>query len=314
MGFLWRLLLFFDAIRLWDLSGPVIHGQLEPFPLGRVNRLYLAPDYQTIAVIGDHIRLWDIRAKTSEEKIRSDAYYETLFSPDGRLFASAIKEGVQIWSVDTETTVRVLPQDYFSHSKFTFSLKGDLLTQAIWEESLCDLESWSGSEDKSDEPTSSRHSHLEGKKYLIQIWERSSNQMRPVLKGPGDKITSLAFSPDSKFLAIATSSERSLSIWNLISQDIKIRLPISLPDIASENRRLDIENDSISDFDISHIVWSPDKRHLASICKGGTVLLWDTATWTLTSSNEGDSYGGSAAIAFSRMTNYWLTHRAMKPT
>ncbi|KAL4879964.1 quinon protein alcohol dehydrogenase-like superfamily [Aspergillus karnatakaensis] len=300
-GVLMATTAFHDVIRLWDLTGPVIHGQLERFPLRCVNRLYLAPDYQTVAVIGDRIRLWNLRTNTAGEEISSDACYETLFSPDGGLFASATGWVVRIWSVDTGETLCELP-DYSSPLKFTFSPKGDLLAQVTWEGSFADLEPWCESEeDGSDEPTPSRNSHPEDKNHSITIWERSGNQVRPVLKGPGHSITSLAFSPDSKFLATAAASERGLLIWDLISLNlIETRPPISPPEVASEDRRLDIDDDSISDFDIGYIVWSPDNTRLASICTGGTILLWDTATWTLTShSNKEHSFEDSIAIAFS---------------
>ncbi|GKZ73244.1 hypothetical protein AnigIFM50267_009924 [Aspergillus niger] len=275
-----------EGIRLWDLTGkPVNENSVKQFSSSHIYQLYLAPDHNNVAVMSDCIFLWNVRTKCPAMEVESWFPHKALFSPDGRLFANHTRSSDQVWSMDTGKLVCILPKTSWEDSEFTFSPNGDIFAQAVWIRGSPDL-MMNDSEMKPDleEQPPQRDFGYDRESYSIKFWNRKTREIGPVLKGSGYTISSLSFSQDGELLAV-TLPDRGISIWSLSSGKLKTMLLIS-----------------DSDGNISHTAWSPDNTHLASVSGNGTVLLWDTVTWTLRRL-IGDYPGGERhtprAIAFS---------------
>ncbi|KAL7659044.1 hypothetical protein ACMYSQ_001987 [Aspergillus niger] len=275
-----------EGIRLWDLTGqPVNENSMKQPSSSHIYQLYLAPDHNSVAVMSDCIFLWNVQTKSPAMEVESCFPHKALFSPDGRLFANHTRSSDQVWSMDTGKLVCILPKTSWEDSEFTFSPNGDILAQAVWIRGSPDL-MMNDSEMKPDleEQPPQRGFGYDRESYSIKVWNRKTREIGPVLKGSGYTISSLSFSQDGELLAV-TLPDRGISIWSLSSGKLKTMLLIS-----------------DSDGNISHTAWSPDNTHLASVSGNGTVLLWDTVTWTLRRL-IGDYPGGERhtprAIAFS---------------
>jgi RNA polymerase sigma factor (sigma-70 family) len=96
------------AVRVWDLS---INGEVAPLKLKHnMNKgaaLALSVDGQTLAAVGDSVRIWDIAGQTDRTVEWSRwrqgdplPYLAAAFSPSGRLLATAEYDGtVHLWEV-----------------------------------------------------------------------------------------------------------------------------------------------------------------------------------------------------------------------
>ncbi|GLA03797.1 hypothetical protein AnigIFM60653_003811 [Aspergillus niger] len=275
-----------EGIRLWDLTGKSVHeNSMKQFSSSHIYQLYLAPDHNSAAVMSDCIFLWNVRTKSPAMEVESWFPHKALFSPDGRLFANHTRSSDQVWSMDTGKLVCILPKTSWEDSEFTFSPNGDIFAQAVWIRGSPDL-MMNDSEMKPDleEQPPQRDSGYDRESYSINLWNRKTREIGPVLKGSGYNISSLSFSPDGELLAV-TLPDRGISIWSLSSGKLKTMLLIS-----------------DSDGNIPHTAWSPNNTHLASVSGNGTVLLWDTVTWTLRrliGDYPGEERHTPRAIAFS---------------
>ncbi|OJI85050.1 hypothetical protein ASPTUDRAFT_74528 [Aspergillus tubingensis CBS 134.48] len=262
-----------NLINIWDArSGEllqVLDDSTSPakiFEFSNNGKVYACGNSQGnhVAVMRERISLWNIRTKSPAIEVESWFPDKALFSPGGRLFANHTILSAQVWSMDTGELVCVLPKKFWEDSEFTFSPKGNIFAQAVWMSYLPDFMMYRSKLETGleDDPPQPDHTY-DRENYSINIWNRKTGELGPVLKGSGHKISCLAFSPDEELLAV-TLPDRGISIWSLSSGKVVTGLLIS-----------------DSDANISHTVWSPDDTHLASVCSNGTVLLWDTVTWTL---------------------------------
>jgi WD40 repeat protein len=88
---------------------------------------------------------------------------------------------------------------------------------------------------------------------------QSNPQLHKFLMGHSDKVNSVAFSPDGKLLASA-SSDKTIILWNAETGQ-----PVGQPLAGHTNS-------------INSVVFSPDGKVLASGGDGKTIILWDIET------------------------------------
>jgi hypothetical protein len=101
----------------------------------------------------------------------------------------------------------------------------------------------------------------------LRLFDAATGQERAKLLAPHDDITSIAFSPDGRFL-IAASTPRSVSYTG----DLAKRFSIGLWELAS---RREVRRFQGHEGEVRGLAFAPDGRSFFSASADGTVLRWD---------------------------------------
>ncbi|WP_063062960.1 WD40 repeat domain-containing protein [Nocardia sienata] len=201
----------------------------------------------------------------------TDAVRNLAWSPDGRLIATASRDGTaRLWSADSRQCARTLDghQDmvemvaWAPDSARVATVSRDR-TARVWDAAtgqvLAELAAGSDvsravawSADGTLIATGSRDR-------VIRLWETESYTLRAELTGHTDNILGLSFSPDSLRLA-SGCHDRTVRIWDLANNTAVI---------------LEGHEDLVEG-----VAWSPDGTRLASAGGDATVRIWDTTTAT----------------------------------
>ncbi len=242
-----------------------------------------APDGKTI-YIGGSLTLYDVAARKATP-IQGVTARGLSVSPDGKLLALAIYDGVQIWDITSRSMVRRLAGSGNSEAA-AFSPDGTRLVTAtggaikIWEVAT-------GRELRTipvgDSPGAIAFSRdgrtvATGGSGDIKLWDVLSGQQIGLLKGHNSWVRSLAFSSDGRLLA-SGSVDQSARLWNIeTGQQLRV--------FTGHTGQ------------VGSVSFSPDGRMLASASGDLTVKLWDTASGTEMQSLTGHS-SGVGSVAFS---------------
>jgi WD40 repeat protein/tRNA A-37 threonylcarbamoyl transferase component Bud32 len=267
-----------DTIFLWntatgDQAGPpIIHGS-------SVRALTFAPDGRTLWSAGfdaREVRRWDV---VSREPVlpalqQTDLIQSLRFSPDGRWLLTGSYEGyVNLWHLESMRSYR-LPFQSSQITDLAFSVDGGLFATAA------------GS--------------------LVRLWDTwHRRQVGPTLRHDGD-VASLAFSPDSRGLAVAERSG-GLRLWQvpppashppIAAGDTLVGMAINRPGtrlLVARRWEWTLHDATGQDFpELRRVAWTPEEREITSaalsadggtVASGGSqgdVTLWNTATGTAT--------------------------------
>ena len=105
----------------------------------------------------------------------------------------------------------------------------------------------------------------------VTVWDIASGEVTLTLKGHGNQVRGVAFSPDGKLLASA-SSDQSVKMW----------------DAASGKETLTLKGHT----GVVHcVVFSPDGKRLASASEDRTVKVWDVGSGSESITLRGHSKG-----------------------
>jgi WD40 repeat protein len=178
----------YTSVRIWDNSRDSSSGaHREVLVLDAEQPLSVAfsPDGKWLASAGrdKKLRVWN--AVTGEERFtaeHTDALFHVLFSPDGKRLLTTSGPGVNVWDA---TTGRML----FAMNGIrgaAISPNGKLLAG--------------------------------GQGNLVKLWDAASGEEVISLKGHGNTIRSVAFSPDGTRL-VSGSRDRTIRIWTLPPRD-----------------------------------------------------------------------------------------------
>lgn len=112
----------------------------------------------------------------------------------------------------------------------------------------------------------------------VKLWDGHSGQLTRTLSGPFRQATSLAFSPDSRTLAIGGSADASsMSLWQVASGRLLRRLSAKYPHAKGKAKGAPIS--------VASVVYTPDGKSLITgggyAEQSGQVCLWDAASGLL---------------------------------
>ncbi len=308
-------------IRFWQ-DGKV-KAQFFPTPDGDSSwgtpaSLTFSPDGQRLLVslgVGTPV-VWDISDPLAARwiaRLGSDhepAFTAVALSPDGsRLAAAASYNGVRLWNANTGTAVEWL--DYRSGppvNDLAFSPDGQWLALAQDPEATYygtspfeanyPLLLWNT--DPAVEPlfltvpggrpmtalafnADGTRLFAGGQQGWVQAWDVASHT----------KVSEISINPDQSFLSLWAyrlasnpagsvvaflDFERSVRLWDVVNN-------VELPALTGHSES------------VQAVAFSPDGTHLAATDQGGTLIVWDTATWTEVWYQR--EAGGSAALAYS---------------
>jgi WD40 repeat protein len=219
-----------------------------PAPEDAARALALSADGKVLAMGGDEgtVRVWD--AAVGKERFTLKGHVGVIkglaFSSDGKLLASGDDKGVlRLWDATTgEERVRA-DAGLRGVAVLTHSPDGKTLaiggTTREWE---------AGDRNEYNRPGE------------VRLWDVGSAGVRQTLRGFGHAVTSVAFAPDGKTLAVG-SDDKTIRLWDAVT-----------------GKELAVLNGK--DESVSAVTFSPDGKQLAAgyyFTTEGTVALWDVA-------------------------------------
>lgn len=219
-----------ETIKIWNLTtGRKIHSL--PKTSG-VNSLSFSADGNLFAFGTDYynIYIWDLEFG---EKVgilsewKSQCPTATI-SPNGKIIASVIDEGLKLWSLRTEEAIYTLPWHYLNSdiSSVAFSPDGKILATGNYDSTI---KLWKV-EDGQEIHTLTKHSGTvwcvaispDGKSLVsgsydqtIKVWNLQTGQEICTFLGHLEAVDSVAISPDGQTL-VSRSGDGLIKVWGVL--------------------------------------------------------------------------------------------------
>lgn len=201
-----------------------------------------APDDCVVAAAHNDktIQLWDFKTGRQCGKFGpADANARgPVFSPDGQVLAAVyVNRSVRLWNRATGKELRCLRwQGMNAATCLTFSPDGRLLASGFWNVGEVAREA------------TADHT-------LIRIWDVATGDERRQFQGTWYMVHSIAFSPDSKMLAVG-GHDRSVRVLEVASGQERVRFDGHLAEVSA-------------------LAFAPNGQLLASGSYDRTALVWD---------------------------------------
>jgi WD40 repeat protein/beta-lactamase regulating signal transducer with metallopeptidase domain len=267
-----------SMVTLWDSANGKQTARLDhPQP---VLAVCFAPDRQTLATGGldGAVRLWDLRTKQVRLTLAGhEGWVEGLaFSPDGKQLASTSHDQtVRLWDLALGQQSALLGGHDAAVRSAVFSKDGKRLVTGGGHQALKLWDPALGKEVAALQTNTDRPETMpaflalacsrDGKTVAlatedrtVQVRDLATGDLRSVLEGHTDAVTSLALSPDGKTLATGSADKR-VKLW----------------DVETGKERATLEGHGGWVYAVE---FSPDGKTLASAGFDRTVRLWDLAT------------------------------------
>jgi WD40 repeat protein len=270
------------AIRLWDT---VIWREKQPRD-GHDDYLrgvVVAPDSKTVATASyDSLRVWDAATGRQRHWLRPEEPGTCLgvaFSPDGRTIVAAVGRLIQFWDAGTGRALRSIPTGEMNYG-VAFSPDGQVVYSAGW----FTVRSWDLTTgetlrtfDRGPDPneikagprfTTDPIVSPDGKTVVVfedrelRMWDTADGKPISLPDDLREVAPPFAFSRDGRTLAFVVKPEKedgSICLWEVAAARVRFRI-------------------SVGKLACFSFAFSPDGKHLAATCDGGTCRIWDTAT------------------------------------
>ena len=246
-----------DTIIFWELATGKLLRTLRGHD-GFVERIAYSTDGETLVSGGADktLKIWDVATGKLRRTLQGHAQgiSSIAYSPDGKTLASAETgswnsslsgdNAVKIWDVTTGKLLRALQGHNKSVGLVAYAPDGKTLACAQaghWGSTV--------SEDKT-----------------VKIWDVATGKPLRILQGHTDGVTSIAYAPDSKTLALG--NDKDVELW----------------EVATGQMRHTFQGHTERVFSVSY---APDGKTLASGSYDKTVKLWDVATGQLLRTLQG---------------------------
>ena len=233
-------------------SSPVSINAIDFSPNGKyfVVQDYFAAEDETKLVILDTFNLNRLKKIDFQKEDEFEVEVESVaFSPDGKSILIGLKEGLLLWSVETEKEIEDFKEFNSQVYDAAFSPNGKTIATA------------------SDDKT-------------VRLWNAETGEVRQIIKDFSTPVWSVAFSPDGKTLATASGGEIDMSKVGI--GDAARANSVRLWDVETGK---EIERFT-ADFKISankfagfkSVAYSPDGKYIAAGSFDGKVYLRNNET------------------------------------
>ncbi|WNZ26225.1 hypothetical protein HJG54_27665 [Leptolyngbya sp. NK1-12] len=314
--------------QLWQVNSKTAVAQIEHG--ANLNSIVFSPDSQSLATAGGPTaRLWSIsRNKNATEEVTVtpsamfnyevvDTVLDVTYSPDGSKLATASREGVQVWEIESKRRIAHLNQDQ-AVSRVVFSPNGEFVATAGFGDENDMVQIWEIANSKE----LSRLSHGAGVWDLAysaggdaltttsrdgktQTW-RLGSQLEVTRLEHQSGVTDLAYSRDGKF--IVTAGGETARVWEVSSAHSVVEINSKAPvlgtafspngasvaianfsnqvktaqiwQISGEQEVARAQKTTVIDYKAGffRIAYSPDGQYLATASGDGTAHVWEVST------------------------------------
>jgi WD40 repeat protein len=257
----------------WDTEN---RRQLATWTLPeKIWQVTLAPDSKTAVVLAyddpERINRYRYKLRVLDTATGKERYHHggkdevgsarPAIAPDGKLLASDnMEHRIILRDLASGKELRRFAETCTYLAHLEFSPDGKLLASAGY--------GWDRNPDRTT--------------YVVDLWDVATGKRLHHLVRHHDKVTGLAFSPDSKRLASA-GLDRIIRIW----------------DVASGKEAMEPPG---HEAEVLALLYAPDGKTLLSQSADGTLRLWDTATLRERQRHTGlqpDSLAGAGGLQFS---------------
>jgi WD40 repeat protein len=265
----------FLALGSWDLT---INGTVKVWEVGSwrevatlmrhgypVYSVSFSPDGKFLASGSRDktVKVWEVGSWREVATLMRHGYpvYSVSFSPDGKFLASGSRDKtVKVWEVGSWREVATLMRHGYPVSSVSFSPDGKFLASG-------------GGDDRTV-----KVSEIGRLEWTVKVWEVGSWREVATLRGHGDSVTSVSFSPDGQFLA-SGSWDETVKVW----------------EVGSWREVATLRGHGGYVYSVS---FSPDGKFLASGSYDTTVKVWEVGSWREVATLRGHG-DGVTSVSFS---------------